>query len=160
MNRIENNVELLTNKINEIDIQINTHKIPTQGIFFDGQVFDAYELTSKIIRSAKSTIVLIDNYIDETTLVHLSKKKKGVNVILFTKTTSKQLLLDIQKVNEQYGGFEIKSLNRSHDRFFIIDNNEVYHLGASLKDLGKRWLAFSKMDKNSISGIITRLKEI
>jgi hypothetical protein len=131
--------------------------IPTQGIFFENQVFDAYELAAKIIRSAKKNIVLIDNYIDENTLTHLSKKTKKVNVLLLTKTTSKQLELDIKKVNEQYGNFELKAFSKSHDRFLIIDEQEVYHLGASLKDLGKKWFAFSKMDKNSVENI---LKEI
>ncbi|MDD4198887.1 MAG: RhuM family protein [Paludibacter sp.] len=150
INRIEDNVQALSQKITEIDLQINTHLIPTQGVFFDGQVFDAYELTSKIIRSAQQSIVLIDNYIDETTLTHLSKKENDVKVLLLTKTISKQLILDVQKVNEQYGDFELKSFAKSHDRFLIIDDNEIYHLGASLKDLGKRWFAFSKLDKSSV----------
>lgn len=131
--------------------------IPAQGVFFDGQVFDAYELASKIIRSAKKNIVLIDNYIDESTLTHLSKKTKAVKVLLLTKTISKQLTLDIKKANVQYGNFELKTFTKSHDRFLIIDNTEVYHLGASLRDLGKKWFAFSKLEKNSIANI---LKEI
>jgi hypothetical protein len=135
-------------------LQISTHLIPTQGVFFDGQVFDAYELASKIIRSAKQSIVLIDNYIDENSLTHLAKKKKDVQVSLLTKTLSKQLNLDVQKASEQYGGFEAKAFTKSHDRFLIIDKKDVYHLGASLKDLGKRWFAFSKLDKGSVEGII------
>ena len=131
--------------------------IPSQGVFFDGQVFDAYELASKIIRSAKKRIVLIDNYIDETTLTHLAKKNKQVKVAIFTKNASKQLNLDIQKANEQYGNFELQIFTKSHDRFLIIDNYDVYHLGASLKDLGKRWFAFSILDKSSVTSI---LKEI
>jgi len=131
--------------------------IPTQGVFFDGQVFDAYELASKIIRSAKKNIVLIDNYIDESTLTHLSKKTKAVKVLLLTKTITKQLTLDVKKANEQYSHFELKAFTKSHDRFLIIDNTEVYHLGASLKDLSKKWFAFSKLEKNSIANI---LKEI
>lgn len=145
MNRIEDNVQTLTEKVNQIDLQINTHLIPTQGVFFDGQIFDAYELASKIIRSAKKSIVLIDNYIDENTLTHLSKKAKAVKVLLLTKNSTKQLDLDIKKANSQYGNFELKPFTKSHDRFLIIDNTEVYHLGASLKDLGKKWFAFSKM---------------
>lgn len=128
--------------------------IPTQGVFFDGQVFDAYELASKIIRSAKKNIVLIDNYIDESTLTHLSKKTKTVKVLLLTKTISKQLTLDVKKANAQYGNFELKIFSKSHDRFLIVDNIEVYHLGASLKDLGKKWFAFSKMDKDSVGNIL------
>lgn len=131
--------------------------IPNQGVFFDGQVFDAYELASKIIRSAKKRIVLIDNYIDETTLTHLSKKAKGVKVLLLTKTMSNQLTLDVKKANDQYGDFELRVFASSHDRFIIIDNSDVYHLGASLKDLGKKWFAFSKMDKSSVSSIIKEI---
>jgi hypothetical protein len=160
MNRIEDNVQALSKKVNEIDLQINTHLIPTQGVFFDGQVFDAYELTSKIIRSAKQSIVLIDNYIDESTLTHLAKKKKWVTVLLLTKRTSTQLSLDVQKANAQYGNFEAKTFTQSHDRFLIIDNTEVYHLGASLKDLGKKWFAFSKMDKQSVSNILNSILEL
>jgi hypothetical protein len=166
MNRIEDNVDKLSKKVTEIDLQISTHLIPTQGVFFDGQVFDAYELASKIIRSAKQDIVLIDNYVNETTLTHLSKKKKGINTLILTKNISKQLALDIQKANEQYGNYAIKSFDKSHDRFLIIDQKEVYHLGASLKDLGKKpvvskvepWFAFSKMDKSSVETILKEIK--
>ena len=157
MNRIENSVEHLAEKIDAISLQIQSTEIANQGIFFDGQVFDAYELTCKIIRSAQKSLVLIDNYIDESTLTHLSKKEKGVKVSLFTKNISKQLALDIKKVNEQYGGFEAKTFSKSHDRFLIIDNTEIYHLGASLKDLGKKWFAFSTLDKASVATI---LKEV
>lgn len=160
MNRIEDNVQAISAKVNQIEFQINTHLIPTQGVFFDGQVFDAYEITSRIIRLAQKDIVLIDNYIDETTLTHLAKKGKSVKAHLFTKHISKQLQLDIQKANEQYGNFELKSFDKSHDRFLIIDNNEVYHLGASLKDLGKKWFAFSKLDKSSVECILNLIEEI
>jgi hypothetical protein len=154
MNRIEDKLDSLTGRINEIDLQINTHLIPNQGVFFEGQVFDAYELASKIIRSAKKSILLIDNYINESTLTHLSKKNNKVKATLLTKTISKQLELDLKKANEQYGNFEIKPFNKSHDRFLIIDEHEVYHLGASLKDLGKKWFAFSKLDKTSVENIL------
>ena len=133
--------------------------IPTQGVFFDGQVFDAYELASKIIRSAKKDIVLIDNYIDESTLTHLSKKAKAVKVLLLTKSVSKQLTLDVKKANEQYPNFKLKTFTKSHDRFLIIDNTVVYHIGASLKDLGKKWFAFSMMDMNSIGNILKEIGE-
>ena len=132
--------------------------IPAQGIFFQGEVFDAYKLTSKIIRSAKKNIVLIDNYIDENSLTHLSKKNKKVSVLLLTKTISKQLVLDVKKANEQYENFEIRIFSKSHDRFLIIDNSVVYHIGASLKDLGKKWFAFSKMDKSSVSSILKSIQ--
>jgi ORF6N domain len=128
--------------------------IPNQGVFFDGQVFDAYELASKIIRSAKTSIMLIDNYIDESSLTHLAKKNKQVKVLLLSKTISKQLALDVKKANEQYGNFEIREFNKSHDRFLIIDGSEVFHLGASLKDLGKKWFAFSQLNKNSVENIL------
>ena len=160
MNRIENNVEDLSQKVNEISLQLKTQEIPTQGVFFDGQIFDAYELASRIIRTAKKSIVLIDNYIDENTLTHLAKKGEGVNVLLLTKTISKQLTLDIQKANDQYGNYEAKNFTQSHDRFLIIDGKEVYHLGASLKDLGKKWFAFSKLEAKSVDGIMNAIKEL
>lgn len=124
---------------------------PTQGVFFDGQVFDAYTLIASIVRTAKSSIVLIDNYIDDTVLTHLCKKGIKVNITLLTKTISKQLKLDIQKANIQYPIIQAKVFTKAHDRFLIIDEKEVYHLGASLKDLGKKWFAFSKMDKDSVT---------
>ncbi|MGI6369793.1 MAG: virulence RhuM family protein [Ignavibacteria bacterium] len=157
MNRVESTVEKLAERVDEISFQIKSSELPTQGVFFEGQIFDAYELASKIIRSAKNKIVLIDNYIDETTLTHLAKKNKNVKVLLLTKKISKQLQLDVQKVNAQYGNFEIKTFTQSHDRFIIIDNTEVYHLGASLKDLGKKWFAFAKMDKHSVENIVNSI---
>lgn len=134
--------------------------IPSQGVFFDGQVFDAYQITSKIIRSAKESIVLIDNYIDENTLTHLAKKNAGVKVQILSKNINKQLTLDLQKANEQYGHFEAKAFTYSHDRFLIIDGKEVYHLGASLKDLGKKWFAFSKMEAKSVESIMNAISEL
>jgi hypothetical protein len=160
MNRIEDNVHAISEKVNQIELQINSYLIPTQGIFFEGQVFDAYELASKIIRSAKKSIVLIDNYIDENTLTHLAKKNKGVKVHLLTKHLNRQLSLDIQKANEQYDHFEAKKFTQSHDRFLIIDGKEVYHLGASLKDLGKKWFAFSKLEAKSVESITNSILEL
>jgi hypothetical protein len=154
MNRLEDNFENLKNKVNELGLQINSNYIPNQGVFFDGQVFDAYEFTSKIIRAAKQSIILIDNYIDESTLVHISKKNSDVKVLLLTKTVSKQLILDVKKANEQYGNFKAQVFHKSHDRFLIIDNSSIYHLGASLKDLGKKWFAFSKLDTHSVENIL------
>lgn len=145
-------------KFEKIFKALEGNTIPTQGIFFDGEVFDAYKLASKIIRSAKKNITLIDNYIDDRTLTHLSKKNKNVLVLLLTKTISKQLSLDLKKANEQYGNFEVQSFAKSHDRFLIIDDSDVYHLGASLKDLGKKWFAFSKMDKSSVSSILKEIR--
>lgn len=160
MNRLEDNFEALKHKVNEIDLQLSIHQIPTQGVFFEGQVFDAYELASKIIRSAKQSIVLIDNYIDESTFTHLSKKEPEVKVLLLTKIISNQLLLDLEKANEQYGNFAIKTFTLSHDRFLIIDGSEIYHLGASLKDLGKKWFAFSRIDQNSVQSMLNKIPQL
>ena len=156
MNRVEDSVEALRSEVGEIRLQINTHSIPMQGVFFDGQVFDAYELASRIIRSAKQNIVLIDNYIDENSLTHLAKKGTGVKALILTATISKQLALDMQKANAQYGDFDVKQFAQSHDRFLIIDGGkEVYHIGASLKDLGRKWFAFSKLNKDSVASIVS-----
>jgi hypothetical protein len=160
MNRLEDNLESLTNKVQEIGLQINSHLIPTQGVFFEGQVFDAYELASKIIRSAKKSVILIDNYVDESTLVHLSKKEKPVSVKIFTKNISKQFSLDVQKANEQYGNFGLIQFSQSHDRFLIIDGKEIYHLGASLKDLGKKWFAFSRLEAKSVEGVLNAIMKL
>ncbi len=123
---------------------------PKQGIFFDGQVFDAYKFVSSLIRKADKSIMLIDNYIDETVLDLFTKKKKNVEIIVFTKNLSNALKLDEKKFNEQYGNLTIKQFNKAHDRFMIIDDKDIYHFGASLKDLGKKWFAFSKMDKTAL----------
>ncbi len=141
-------------KFEQVFKALEGNTIPNQGVFFDGQVFDAYELTSKIIRSAQKSIVLIDNYIDETTLTHLAKKNADVKVLLLSKNINKQLALDVKKATEQYGNFEIKEFNKSHDRFLILDDSEIYHLGASLKDLGKKWFAFSKLEKHTVESVL------
>jgi hypothetical protein len=117
---------------------------PSYGIFYDGQMFDAYAFISDLIRGAKSKIVLIDNYIDDSVLT-LFSKNQDVDVTIYTHSISKQLELDLQKYNAQYKAITIKSFKSSHDRFMIVDNMEVYHIGASLKDLGKKWFAFSKI---------------
>lgn len=159
MDRIENNYENLSKEVKQISLQLKTQELPTQGIFFDGQMFDAYVFFAGIIKKTKREIILIGNYIDESTLIHLSKKEKNVRAILYTKTISKQLTLDLKKANEQYGGFEIQSFGRSHDRFLIIDGDTVYHIGASLKDLGKRWFAFTKLEKESVVNILNALEQ-
>jgi len=132
--------------------------VPKQGIFFDGQVFDAYKFVCSLIRKAKKTIVLIDNYIDETVLDILTKRNQDVTAKIYTKKITRQLKLDLVKNNEQYQEIEIKEFEDSHDRFLIIDNIEVYHIGASLKDLGKKWFAFSKMDIDAFS-VLSKLKD-
>ena len=159
MNRIEDNMEALKNKVNAIDLQINTHLIPTQGIFFDGQMFDAYTFVCDLVRSAKESIVLVDNYVDDTVLTLFSKKNSNVQCNILTKNISKQLQLDADKFNAQYPTLHIKSFEKAHDRFLIIDKSDVYHIGASLKDLGKKWFAFSKMDKDSVT-IINSILEL
>ncbi len=121
---------------------------PKQGIFYDGQIFDAYAFVSELIKSAKDNIVLIDNYIDENVLILLSKNQ-NVKIAIYTKSITDQLKLDIQKYNSQYNPIEAKEFNLSHDRFLIIDES-IYHIGASIKDLGKKWFAFSKMDRSSL----------
>jgi hypothetical protein len=132
---------------------------PKQGIFFDGQIFDAYKFISGLIRKAEKSIILIDNYIDETILDLFTKKKKNVKVTILTTKTTKAHSLDIRKFNAQYPSLEIKEFSFSHDRFLIIDGKDVYHFGASLKDLGKKWFAFSKFDKNAIE-LLRKLDEV
>jgi len=116
---------------------------PQKGIFFDGQIFDAYKFINDLIKSAKQEILLIDNFVDETTLTIFSKTK--VKTTIYTKEITNQLKLDLAKYNQQYRNIQIKEFNKSHDRFLIIDK-EIYHIGASLKDLGKKWFAFSKFE--------------
>jgi len=123
---------------------------PKQGIFFDGQIFDAYSFVAKLVRKAKSSIVLIDNYVDDSVLTLLSKRGKKVRVRIYSKRISKQLQLDLEKHNAQYPPVEIISFQDAHDRFLILDEQEVYHIGASLKDLGKKWFAFSKIEKDAV----------
>ncbi|HQJ61659.1 MAG TPA: ORF6N domain-containing protein [bacterium] len=124
----------------------NDQLIPKQGVLFEGQVFDAHKFVSDIVRSAEKSIILIDNYVDDTVLTLFSKRKHGVVLKILTKNLSKQLQLDTQKFNGQFPPAEIKEFNHSHDRFMIIDDRDLYHFGASLKDLGKKWFGFSKMD--------------
>ena len=128
-----------------------------QHIFYDGQIFDAYLFVSDIIKSAKSSIKLIDNYIDESTLVLFTKRDAKVDMKIYTKTISKQLKLDLEKHNAQYPKIDIEIFDLSHDRFLIIDEKDIYHFGASLKDLGKKWFAVSKMDINSFE-LLGKLK--
>ena len=130
---------------------------PKQGIFYDGEVYDAYVFVSDLIRTAKESIVLIDNYCDDSVLTLLSKIDKNVKCSIYTKNITKQLQLDIKKYNAQYPHIILKKFDSSHDRFIILDSKEVYHIGASLKDLGKKWFAFSKMDIGSFD-ILNRLE--
>lgn len=122
---------------------------PRQGIFFDGQVFDAYTFACDLIRSARQRIILIDNYVDESVLVLLSKRNPQVSAQILTTSISKQLALDLKKHGQQYPAVDVQRFQLAHDRFLIIDN-DIYHIGASLKDLGKKWFAFSKMAMDAI----------
>ncbi len=131
---------------------------PNKGIYFDGQIFDAYSFISELIKKAEKEIILIDNYVDESVLTLLSKRGKNVNAIIYTKEISKTVKLDLQKHNAQYPPILVKSFALSHDRFLIIDKMELYHIGASLKDLGKKWFAFSRMDSLT-KQVLFELKE-
>jgi hypothetical protein len=143
--KIENDVHFLKTKVDAIDFRINTNLPPHEGIFYDGQIFDAWQFVSSLIKSAKKSIVLIDNYIDESVLLLLEKRQSNVKAIIYTSKITQQLKVDIEKFNAQYDKIEIKRFDKSHDRFLIIDEQSVYHIGASLKDLGKKWFAFSKI---------------
>lgn len=145
-------------KFNKIFTAIESKDIkPEKGIFFNGQMFDAYKFVSDLVRSAKKSIILIDNFIDDSVLTLFSKRDKEVKVTIFTKEISKQLKLDLKKHNSQYPVISIKEFKDSHDRFMVIDDKEVYHFGASLKDLGKKWFAFSKFDKEAFK-LLDRLE--
>jgi len=127
-----------------------------QGIFFDGQIFDAYVFINDIVKSAEKSIILIDNYIDETVLTLLSKRNKNCEVVIYTKKISTLLKLDLEKHNAQYPTIKLKILQAAHDRFLIIDKDTIYHIGASLKDLGEKWFAFSKLEID-VKELIDRL---
>ncbi len=119
---------------------------PKQGIFYNGQIFDAYTFTADIIREAGKSIILIDNFIDDSVLTLLSKRSKNVTATIYTREITKQLRLDLAKHNKQYPEIRVNVFKNAHDRFLIIDKSELYHFGASLKDLGRKWFAFSKMN--------------
>lgn len=129
----------------KIDFFVRTSLPPVEGIFFDGQIFDAYKFASELIKSARKSLLLIDNYVDESVLLMLSKRQSGVTATVYTQRITPQLQLDLDRFNSQYPPVDVRTCKLSHDRFLIIDDTEVYHIGASLKDLGKKWFAFSKM---------------
>lgn len=136
----------LTRLNEKVDFFVRTSLPPVEGIFFDGQIFDAYAFATNLIKSAKNSLILIDNYIDENTLLMLSKRTTGVDATIYTQRITPQLQLDLTRHNNQYPPINIKTYRQAHDRFLIIDQSDVYHIGASLKDLGKKLFAFSKMD--------------
>lgn len=134
-------------KFEEIFRALESDKIHSEkGVFYDGQIFDAYTFVADIIRNAGRSIILIDNYVDDTVLTLLGKRGQSVTATIYTKNISNQLQLDLQRYNSQYQSIDIHTFGQAHDRFLIIDGTELYHIGASLKDLGKKWFAFSRMD--------------
>ena len=146
LEKVEDDVFHIKEKVNSIEFQINANLPPNEGVFFNGQVFDAWQFVSKLIKAAHKNIILIDNYIDESVLMLLSKRNPGVKAIIYTSKITKQLEADMVKHNLQYPAIKVATFTHSHDRFLIIDEKTVYHIGASLKDLGKKWFAFSKIN--------------
>jgi hypothetical protein len=160
MDAVERKLLETDNRLEQVFKALETHEEkPKEGIFFDGQVFDAYVFALNIVRSAKKSIVLIDNYIDENVLVLFGNRAAGVKITLLTANLNRQLVLAVSKANAQYPVIELKQFTQSHDRFLIIDETDVYLLGASLKDLGKKWFGFSLIDKDSVT-IINKLKNL
>ena len=150
---INQRIELLEQRMNfkfseydeKFDFFIKTSLPPVEGVFYDGQLFDAYKFVADLIRTATTSLILIDNYIDDTVLTLFTKRIPGITVTIYTAQISKQLSLDLQRHNSQYEPIDIRQFNQSHDRFLIVDEKELYHIGASLKDLGKKWFAFSRI---------------
>jgi len=140
----------------KIDFFVRTNQPPVEGIFFDGQIFDAYRFVNDLIRKAKNRVVLIDNYVDDTVLAMLDKRAAGVTATIYTQHVSQQLQLDIDRHNAQYAPIAVEHFNRAHDRFLLIDD-EVYHIGASLKDLGRKWFAFTLMHDLTAAELISRI---
>lgn len=142
LSELEKTVALHSEKI---DFFVRTSLPPVEGIFYDGQIFDAYKFATDLIKSAKTSLVLIDNYVDESVLLMLSKRNPGVSATVYTQRITPQLQLDLDKHNDQYPPINMRTYRNGHDRFLIIDDREVYHIGASLKDLGKKMFAFSRL---------------
>jgi phage regulator Rha-like protein len=154
---IETNLKLIDNdqKFEKVFEALESKdRIPSQGLFYDGQIFDAYNFVSDLFRKAVKSILIIDNYVDDSVLFHLTAASKGVKVKILTKSISDKLALDIQKFSQQYFHIEAKVFTLAHDRFIIIDDKDVYHFGASLKDLGKKWFGFSKLEKSDMELLI------
>ena len=142
LSELEKTVALHSEKI---DFFVRTSLPPVEGIFYDGQIFDAYKFATDLIKSAKTSLVLIDNYVDESVLLMLSKRNPGVSATVYTQRITPQLQLDLDKHNDQYPPINMRTYRNGHDRFLVIDDREVYHIGASLKDLGKKMFAFSRL---------------
>lgn len=160
INKQQNDIEdirhTITDHQEKINFFIKTNTPPVEGIFYEGQVFDAYLFASKLIRSARKSIILIDNYIDDSVLTLLDKRDNNVSATVYTKEISKKLQLDINKHNAQYAPVQVKTFKHSHDRFLLTDN-KVYHIGASLKDLGKSWFAFTLMHDITVKEITDKI---
>jgi len=154
---LENDVSLLKSQMANISKGLENNTIePKHGIFYDGQIYDAYVFVNDLLKSAKNEVVLIDNYIDDTVFTLFSKYSE-LDIKIYTQSISKQLNLDYQKYKAQYANIELQEFKKAHDRFLIIDSKEIYHIGASLKDLGKKWFAFSKFEMKTLD-ILGRLK--
>lgn len=143
-------------RIDEVFKRLDANVQPQQGIFYDGQVFDAYQFVSDLVRKAKSSIALIDNYVDDTVLTLLDKRADNVTATIYTQHISQQFQLDINRHNTQYPAINVEHFNRAHDRFLLIDD-EVYHIGASIKDLGKKWFAFTLMQDITTTELINKI---
>ena len=156
-NRLEHLEQRVSRTEEKIDFFVRTSLPPQQGIFFDGQVFDAYKFVCDLVRKAQRSIVLIDNYVDETVLTLLDKRSDGVSATIYTKLMDDKLSLDLKRHNEQYRSIEVIQFNKAHDRFFLIDD-EVYQIGASIKDLGKKWFAFTLLRDSTALELINRIK--
>lgn len=150
--------EVTDKRIDEVFKRLDANIPPIQGIFYDGQVFDAYRFVSDLMRKAKRSIVLIGNYVDDTVLTLLDKRENGVTATIYTQRISNQFQLDVDRHNAQYPSIEIKQFNKAHDRFLLVDD-EVYHIGASIKDLGKKWFGFTLMRDITATELINKIKE-
>ena len=150
--------EITDKRIDEVFKKLDANNPPVQGIFYDGQVFDAYRFVSDLMRKAKLSVVLIDNYVDDTVLTLLDKRGDGVTATIYTQRISNQFKLDVDRHNTQYPHIEIKQFNKAHDRFLLIDD-EVYHIGASIKDLGKKWFGFTLMRDITATELISKIHE-
>ena len=156
--RLDNLEQRVSKTEEKIDFFVRTSLPPQQGIFYDGQVFDAYQFASDLIRKAHKAIVLIDNYIDDTVLTILDKRSEGVSATIYTQRISQQLQLDLDKHNAQYALISVVQFNKAHDRFLLIDD-DVYHIGASIKDLGKKWFAFTLMRDITAEELIGKMTQ-
>ena len=149
---LENDVGVLKNEVGNITNKLeNKELLPKQGVFYEGEIFNAYKFVSDLFRSAKKSIVIIDNYIDDTLLIHLTKAKKSVKIKILTAKIPEKLKLDIKKFEKHHSKIEVQVFKKSHDRFIILDDKIIYHFGASLKDLGNKLFAFSRLDRSLLN---------